>query len=224
MASKAIAGAATGNPYVAGAGLVLDAAGALVGGSNQPKEQTSWYVAPEQAALLRQLILQQYQGGDAGLGADLKAGYATMGQSLAGRGIAPTSGVYTGAMGDMTAQAVAAAAQRRFENLRSLISMSPAMVTGKIGNPDVAGYSWTPEGLQERQPGTSNWGTPDATWDGTKNINAQSPNWLSSLGSFGGSGAVPKQSSTLGSGFALGRTPTQRARVGFGTGTVNRGW
>jgi len=209
MAGETTAMAATTlNPYLIGAGLAADVGGALLGGDNQPKEQTSWYVAPEQAALLRQLILQQYGGGDAGLGADLKAGYATMGQTMAGRGIAPTSGVYQSAMGDMTAQAVAAAAQRRFENLRSLISMSPAMVTGKIGNPDVAGYSWTPEGLQVRQAGQSNWGTPDATWDGTRNVN------------------VPQATnrSTLGSGFSLGRTPTQRARGGFGTGTVNRGW
>lgn len=182
------------------AGLGLSGLGALLGGDGQPKEQTSWYVAPEQAALLRQLILQQYAGGDAGLGADLKAGNATMAASMAGRGIAPTSGVYNSAMGNMTAQAVAAAAQRRFENLRSLISASPAMVSGKIGNPDVAGYMWTPEGLQKRPEGVSNWGTPDAM------------------------NVAPGASSTLGSGFRRGRTPTQRARGGFGSGTVNRGW
>jgi len=162
----------TGMDPITIAAMAAETAGSLLGGgANQPQDQTSWYVAPEQAALLRQLILQQYQGGDAGLGADLKAGYATMGQTMAGRGIAPTSGVYKSAMGDMTAQAVAAAAQNRFQNLYSLIGASPAFVTGKIGNPDVAGYSWTPEGLQVRKPGQSNWGTPDATWDGTRNVN-----------------------------------------------------
>lgn len=145
--------------------------GALVGGSNQPKEQTSWYVAPEQAALLRQLILQQYAGGDAGLGADLKAGYATMGQSMASRGIAPTSGVYAGAMSDMTSGAVAKAAQNRFQNLYNLIGASPAMVTGKIGNPDVEGYMWTPEGIKKRTPGLSNFGTPDAVYGAPAAVN-----------------------------------------------------
>lgn len=150
----------------------LNAAGSLVGGSNQPKEQTSWYVAPEQAALLRQLILQQYSGGDAGLGADLKSGNATLAAMMAGRGIAPTSGVYNSAMAGMAGKAIAGAAQNRFQNLYNLISASPAMVTGKIGNPDVEGYSWTPTGIQERKAWTSNWGTPDATWNGAENINA----------------------------------------------------
>ena len=167
------AGGAAGTAAALGAGPIGWAAlgastlGSLLGGgANQPKEQTSWYVAPEQASLLRQLIAQQYAGGDVGLGSDLKAGYATMAQNMAGRGIAPTSGVYNSAMGDMTAQAVAKAAQNRFQNLYSLIGASPAMVTGKIGNPDVEGYMWTPTGIQQRPTGVSNWGTPDAVNSG----------------------------------------------------------
>jgi hypothetical protein len=144
------------------AGVVADVVGAILGGgNNQQKEQTSWYVAPEQLATLKALLAQLYTGGEAGLGSDLKAGNATLAQMLANSGAAPTSGTSTAARASMVAQAVAKANQNRVANLSSLISAQPAMVTGKVGNPDVAGYSWKPYGLTRRQTNESPYGTRD---------------------------------------------------------------
>ncbi|MEN6425955.1 MAG: hypothetical protein ABFE13_11365 [Phycisphaerales bacterium] len=167
MAGKTTAMAAsTANPYLLGAGLVADVGGALLG-SPQPKEQTTWYEVPEQLALLRQLLAQQYAGGDVGLGADLKAGNATLAQSMANRGISPQSGIYQSAMGGMTADAVAKAAQNRFQNLYALLGASAPKVTGKIGDPSApAGYAWDPTGLKRRVAGMSGWGTPDVSYRG----------------------------------------------------------
>ena len=146
--------------------VAANTVGNLVG-SPQPKQQTTWYETPEQLALLRRLIMQQYAGGDVGLGADLKAGNATLAQSMANRGISPQSGIYQSAMGGMTADAVAKAAQRRFQNLYALIGASAPKVTGKIGDPSAPeGYAWDPTGLKKRLAGMSGWGTPDALYSG----------------------------------------------------------
>jgi hypothetical protein len=154
--------------------MAAQTAGSMLGGSNQPKDQTSWYVAPEQLATLKALLAQLYTGGEAGLGSDLKAGNATLAQMLANSGAAPTSGTSTAARASMVAQAVAKANQNRVANLSSLISAQPAMVSGKIGNPDVEGYAWRPYGLTQRNAYESPYGTYDATMiPGSDNYNSQ---------------------------------------------------
>lgn len=174
-------------PYMAAAATADTLANVLGGGANQPKEQTSWYVAPEQLATLKALLAQLYTGGEAGLGSDLKAGNATLAQMLANSGAAPTSGTSTAARASMVAQAVAKANQNRVANLSSLISAQPAMVSGKIGNPDVEGYAWRPYGLTQRNAYESPYGTYDATMvPGSDNYNSQmglnkKPNFITSL-------------------------------------------
>lgn len=150
MAGKATAmGAATANPYLIGAGLAADIGGALLGGGNEAPQTADNLVSPEQRALLLELIKQQYLGGDAGLGADLKAGTSTMAAELARRGISPTSGTYWGddAMGGVYSGAIAKAAQNRFQNLYSLIGATPATsLTKGYGDWGEKGGTWTPTG------------------------------------------------------------------------------
>jgi hypothetical protein len=163
------------------AGLGMDFLGNLFGGGEEPEQKVpDQLVAPEQRALILDLIRQQYGGGDVGMGADLKAGQATLGQNMASRGIAPTSGVYNSAMGDMTARAVASANQKRFENLFGLISANPATNYKKgYGDWGESGGKWTPTGLKRSgvAPAPAKKLSPtQALWTGLGNrLNARTP-------------------------------------------------
>lgn len=121
------------DPYSIAA-MAASTIGNLVGGNGQESSGGDVnYVAPEQRVALLELLKQQYYGGGDALGPLLRQGQATLGQTMAQRGINPMSGIYANAQSNMYGNAIAQAAQNRFQNLGQLIQMTPATTNIKGG-------------------------------------------------------------------------------------------
>lgn len=154
------------NPYSAGISALGSAAGAALGGGQEPQPHAMTHIInPWQQALMHQMQTRALQGnlGEMGFGQAVKQGKSTMQNMMAQSGIRPDSGVYQSALGSMLANATSQDAANRQNLMMQIAGMSPAVVNSSdqwkqvsdtwgdssIWNP---GYGQAPPGAARQTP------------------------------------------------------------------------
>lgn len=142
------AGAATGNPYLVGAGIAADVLGAgLMSGGQDPVLGNLHLVNPQQQLLYNKMLQGLLGGGgDFGYGSNIKQGTSQLQNMMAQRGIkVGTGGAYSGAYGNMVGNALGQDAQARRQYAMGLLQspLQTATVSGAnlIPGSTSAGYS-----------------------------------------------------------------------------------
>ena len=163
--SATAAAAPSGNPWIIGGGMVLDAYGAATGGGDEQQAQGNLHlVNPVQQALYNQAAQGFMRGdGDFGFGSNYKQGKSQVQDFMASRGVRmdPSSGAYAGAMGNMTGQAQGMDNDARRQFALQLMG-TPLQIAQTAGANFIPGTVSQGPGTQQQQDNFSRFG--DTGW------------------------------------------------------------